>query len=86
MHILGRGRPLDAWASSLYVIHMVAGYGALAVLCAAVVASEDLPPWLGWLGLGGSRHSGRFVVTRFSGPFNPPLWAHAYTAVVRLLS
>jgi hypothetical protein len=41
------------------------------------------PAWLGWLGvvLGLGCLRG-FVVTRFTGPFNPPISAHVHTAVL----
>lgn len=62
---------------------MTAAYVAFAVLGAAILASDSVPAWLGgsvsaWgvvmvLGL---------VLTRFAGPFNPPILAHTYTAVV----
>jgi hypothetical protein len=26
-----------------------------------------------------------FVGTRFAGPFNPPLWAHTYTALISVV-
>jgi hypothetical protein len=74
---------LDAWAGYLYVVHMAASYVAFAVLGAAVLAGTDLPGWLGWLGVGwGGAFLVGFVATRFSGPFNPPFWAHAYTGLI----
>ncbi len=75
--------PLNAWASALYVIQMASAYAAFAVLGAAVLASEDLPRWLGWLGVAwGIGFLAGFVATRFAGPFNPPFLAHTYTAIV----
>lgn len=75
--------PLDAWAGALYVMHMASAYLAFALLGAAVLASEVLPPWLGWLGVGwGLVFLVGFVLTRFAGLFNPPFWAHLYPAVV----
>jgi hypothetical protein len=72
----------EAWAGALYVIHMLAAYVSFAVIGGAIVTTS-LPTWLGWLGLGwGVTFLAGFVLTRFSGPFNPPLWAHTYTAVV----
>ena len=39
--------------------------------------------WIGWLGVGlGLACLAGFVATRFAGPFNPPILAHTYTAVV----
>jgi hypothetical protein len=77
---------LDAWAGSLYVVHMAASYAAFAVLGAAILAGDDLPRWLGWLGVGwGTGFLAGFVATRFAGPFNPPFLAHAYTAVVGVM-
>lgn len=73
---------LDAWAGSLYVIHMVAAYVTFAVLGAALLDST-LPPWVGWLGVAwGAIFALGFAATRAAGPFNPPFWAHAYTALV----
>ena len=49
----------------------------------AVLASDALPTWLGWTGmLWGIAYAAGFVATRFAGPFNPPLYAHLYTAAV----
>lgn len=74
--------PLDAWAGSLYVIHMVASYVAFVVVGAGLL-SADLPTWLGWFGVGfGAFCLTGFVTTRASGPFNPPLLAHLYTGVI----
>lgn len=74
---------LDAWAGSLYVIHMAASYVAHALIGAATLSVDQLPAWVGWLGIGwGVTFLAGFAVTRAAGPFNPPLWAHTYTAVV----
>lgn len=74
---------LDAWAGALYVIHMAASYTAFAVIGLAVLASGNLPDWLGWLGLvAGLGFLLGFVATRFAGPFNPPLFAHLYPGVI----
>jgi hypothetical protein len=74
--------PLSAWATALYIVHMASAYAAFAVLGAAVLAVGG-PSWLGWLGVGlGLGCLAGFVGTRFAGPFNPPIWAHTYTAVL----
>lgn len=74
--------PLNAWATGLYVVHMASAYAAFAVLGAAVLAGDG-PSWLGWLGVGlGLGCLAGFVRTRFAGPFNPPIMAHTYTAVL----
>ncbi len=78
--------PFDYWAGSLYIAHMASAYAAFAVLGAAVLVSEALPPWLGWLGIGGgAAFLAGFVATRFRGPFNPPFWAHTYTGILGVL-
>jgi hypothetical protein len=62
---------------------MLSAYAASAVLGIAVLVSDILPTWLGWTGLGwGLVFAAGLVVTRFAGPFNPPFWAHLYTAAV----
>ena len=72
-----------SWSSGLYVIHMVASYAAFAVLGAAVLTSDAVPHWVGWTGLGlGVGCLAGFVATRFAGPFNPPILAHTYTAIL----
>lgn len=72
-----------AWTGLLYVVHMAASYVAFGLLGAAVLASDSLPHWSGWLGVGlGAGCLAGFVVTRFAGPFNPPILAHTYTAVL----
>jgi hypothetical protein len=77
---------LDDWAGALYVVHMASAYAAFAVVGAAVLVTGELPAWLGWLGVGwGVAFLAGFVATRFSGPFNPPFWAHTYTAVLGVL-
>ncbi|WP_412541011.1 hypothetical protein R8Z50_35470 [Longispora sp. K20-0274] len=73
---------LNSWASWLYCAHMLAAYTTFVALGAAVLAS-DLPTWLGWLGVGlGLGCLVGLLATRFAGPFNPPILAHLYTAVV----
>jgi hypothetical protein len=77
---------LDRWAGSLYVVHMASAYAAFALAGMAVLAAGDLPRWAGWLGVvGGLGFLAGFVATRFSGPFNPPAWAHTYTALLGVM-
>jgi len=72
-----------AWTSALYVVHMVASYAAFTMLGAAVLASNTMPHWTGWVGIGlGVGCLAGFVATRFAGPFNPPILAHTYTALL----
>lgn len=74
--------PLNAWATGLYTVHMASAYAAFAVLGAATLAADG-PSWLGWLGVGlGVSCLAGFVGTRFAGPFNPPILAHTFTAVL----
>ncbi len=73
----------DRWSGALYCVHMLTAYVASAVLGIAVLVSDDLPTWLGWAGLGwGLAFAAGLLATRFAGPFNPPFWAHLYTATV----
>ena len=73
----------DRWAGALYCVHMLTAYVASAVLGTAVLASDGLPAWLGWTGVGwGLASAAGLVATRFAGPFNPPFLAHVYTATV----
>lgn len=74
---------LDAWAGSLYVVHMASAYVSFALLGVAVLAADVLAAWVGWTGvvLGLGSLVG-FVATRASGPFNPPILAHLYTAIL----
>lgn len=73
----------DAWAGMLYAVHMVAAYLAFALVGLAVIAAAGLPTWLGWVGIGwGTGLLAGLLLTRFSGPFNPPILAHTYTAMV----
>ena len=73
----------DRWSGALYCVHMLTAYVASAVLGIAVLVSDDLPTWLGWTGLGwGLAFAAGLLATRFAGPFNPPFWAHLYTATV----
>ncbi len=72
-----------AWTSWLYVVHMVASYTAFALVGAAVLASDTMPHWTGWVGLVlGMGCLAGFVATRFAGPFNPPILAHTYTGLL----
>ncbi len=74
---------LEAWAGSLYVVHMLASYAVFALLGGTVLASDVLAPWAGWVGLGlGTAFLTGFVATRFAGPFNPPFMAHLYTGLL----
>jgi hypothetical protein len=77
---------LDSWAGSLYVAHMASAYVAFALLGAAVLVAGLLPGWVGWVGIGwGLVFLAGFVGTRFAGPFNPPFWAHTYSALVGVM-
>jgi hypothetical protein len=77
---------LDAWAGSLYFVHMASAYAAFAIIGVAVVADAALPAWVGWVGLAwGLTFLAGLVATRPEGPFNPPFWAHAYTALVGVM-
>jgi hypothetical protein len=77
---------LDSWAGSLYAVHMVSAYVAFAIVGAAVLADGRLPGWAGWVGIvGGMLYALGFLATRREGPFNPPAWAHLYTAVIGVL-
>ncbi|HSK96434.1 MAG TPA: hypothetical protein VK891_07450 [Euzebyales bacterium] len=88
-HLVEHGGPppgfvaLDRWAGCLYLIHMASAYAAFMLIGSATLLDGELPPWIGWLGIGwGVSFLAGFVATRFSGPFNPPFWAHTYTCVV----
>jgi hypothetical protein len=73
----------DRWAGALYVVHMLTAYVGSAVLGAAVLATDALPTWLGWVGVvWGLAFAAGLLATRFAGPFNPPFWAHLYTGTV----
>ena len=73
----------DRWAGALYCVHMLTAYVASAVLGTAVLASDTMPTWLGWTGVGwGLAFAAGLLATRFAGPFNPPFWAHLYTGTV----
>lgn len=77
---------LDHWAGSLYVVHMASAYAAFAILGAAVLTDGLWSPWVGWTGVGGGlAFLAGFVATRFAGPFNPPFWAHTYTALIGVM-
>ncbi len=77
---------LDSWAGSLYSVHMVSAYVAFAILGTAVLVDGALPRWAGWVGIvGGLGFVGGFLATRRGGPFNPPFWAHLYTALLGVL-
>lgn len=72
-----------AWTGWLYVVHMIAAYAAFVLLGAAVLASSTMPYWTGWVGVGlGVGCLAGFVATQFAGPFNPPILAHTYTALL----
>lgn len=73
----------DRWSGALYCVHMLTAYVASSVLGIAILASDALPTWLGWTGIvWGLAFAAGLVATRFAGPFNPPFWAHLYTATV----
>jgi hypothetical protein len=73
----------DRWATALYIVHMLSAYAAASVLGVAALASDAFPDWLGWSGVAwGLTFGAGMVLTKFAGPFNPPLWAHVYTATL----
>lgn len=74
---------LDAWAGSLYVVHMASAYVSFALMGAAVLVAGVLPAWVGWTGaLFGLGSLAGFAATRASGPFNPPILAHLFPLVL----
>lgn len=74
---------LDAWAGSMYVVHMCSAYVSSALLGVGLLVDGATAPWVGWAGIGfGAGWLAGFVATRFAGPFNPPFWAHLYTATL----
>jgi hypothetical protein len=77
---------LDSWAGALYAVHMVSAYVAFAILGAVVLVDGELPRWAGWVGIvAGMVFAAGFLATRREGPFNPPAWAHLYTAMIGIL-
>ena len=74
----------EPWASLLYRVHMLSGYAAFAVLGTAIVLGDDLPSWLGWLGIGwGVLFAAVLAVGgRVAYAVYPPFLAHTYPAVV----
>lgn len=74
---------LDAWAGSMYVVHMCSAYAASGLLGLGLLNDGATAAWVGWAGIGfGGLWLAGFVATRFAGPFNPPFWAHMYTGTV----
>jgi hypothetical protein len=77
---------LDAWAGSLYVVHMASAYASFSLLGLAVLANGFLSPWVGWTGIAlGLGSLAGFAATRGAGPFNPPILAHLYTLILGLV-
>ena len=74
----------EPWASLLYRAHMFSAYATFVVLGAAVVLDDDLPAWLGWLGVGWGCAFGAVLTVggRIAYAVHPPFWAHTYPAVV----
>jgi hypothetical protein len=62
---------------------LAAGPAQPAAFMAAMLCTDGLPIWTGWTGVGvGTLLGAGFAVTRASGPFNPPFWAHSYTGML----
>ena len=74
----------EPWASLLYRAHMLSAYTTFAVLGAAVLLGDELPAWLGWLGVGWGCAFGVLLAVggRVAYAVHPPFWAHTYPAVV----
>jgi hypothetical protein len=77
---------LDSWAGALYAAHMASAYAAFAILGVGLLAGNTTPGWVGAFGIGlGLTLLVGIVATRFAGPFNPPILAHSYTALVGVM-
>lgn len=70
------------WFGVLHSIHLLTAYVSWTFLGSAVVSSEIVAQWLGWLGVGlGVGGAVGYIVFR-GGPFAPPILAHLYPFIL----
>jgi hypothetical protein len=76
---------LDGWAGGLYGVHLLSAYATFGVLGVAVLVEGVLPAWLGWLGVVWGPAYALGFISRWSGVFQPPAWAHLYTGLLGIM-
>ena len=70
------------WFGALHSIHLLSAYGSWTFLGSAVVSSEIVPQWLGWLGVGLGVGGALGYTALKGGPFAPPILAHLYPFIL----
>ena len=70
------------WFGVLHSIHLLTAYVSWTFLGSAVVSTEIVPQWLGWLGVGLGVAGALGYTALKGGPFAPPFLAHLYPFVL----
>ena len=70
------------WFGGLHSIHLLTAYVSWTFLGSAVLSSEIVAPWLGWLGVGLGVGGAAGYTAFKGGPFAPPILAHLYPFIL----
>ncbi len=70
------------WFGVLHSIHLLTAYVSWTFLGSAVVSSEMVAEWLGWLGVGLGVGGAAGYAAFKGGPFAPPILAHLYPFIL----
>ena len=70
------------WFGALHSVHLLTAYVSWAFLGSAVVSSELVADWIGWLGAGLGVAGAAGYTALKGGPFAPPILAHLYPFIL----
>ena len=77
-HCPGDFQQWSDWFGVLHGIHLLTAYVSWIFIGSAVVSTEIMAEWTGWLGIGLGATGAIGYATFKGGPFAPPILAHVY--------